>query len=51
MKETIAIVVLVVFVIGGILGTGVYSMRMQHQCTIAGMIAGYDASEIRAICK
>ena len=51
MKEHIIVGVLIMSTIFGIIGTGVYSMRMQHQCTIAGMIAGYDASEIRAICK
>lgn len=28
-----------------------YSNKLTHNCTVAGMIAGYNASEIRAICN
>lgn len=51
MKEQFIFVFGIIVVVGSIVGSAVYNMRLQHHCTIAGMMAGYDASEIRVICR
>lgn len=51
MKEGILACITGLLFIAMMIGVMAYHTQTQHQCTVAGMMAGFDASEIRAVCN
>ena len=51
MKETIVFCATGLLVCGMLFGGMVISSQIQYQCTVAGMMAGFNASEIRTVCN
>ena len=51
MKEGILACITGLLFIAMMIGIAAYHTETQHKCTVSGMMAGYDASEIRAICN
>ena len=51
MKETIVACATGLLIFGMLFAGMALETQTKYQCTIAGMMAGYDASEIRAICN
>ena len=51
MKETFVLCVAGLILFLSLFAVMAYSNKLAHNCTIAGMMAGYTASEIRAICN
>jgi len=51
MKEVILACITGLLVIAMIAGSMVFQAQTQYNCTVAGMMAGFDASEIRAVCN
>ena len=51
MKEGILACITGLLFIVMMIGATVYHSQIQYQCTIAGMMAGFNASEIRTVCN
>ena len=51
MKEGILACTTGLLFIAMMIGVAVYQAQTQYKCTVAGMMAGFDASEIRAVCN
>ena len=51
MKEGILACITGLLFIGMLIGIAAYHSQIQYQCTIAGMMAGFNASEIRTVCN
>jgi len=51
MKEGILACVTGLLLMSMIAGTMVFHAQIQYECTVAGMTAGFDASEIRSACN
>ena len=51
MKEGILACITGLLFIAMLIGVAVYHTQTQYNCTIAGMMAGFDASEIRSVCN
>ena len=51
MKETILACATGLLFFGMMFGGMVIESQIKHNCTIAGMVAEYSASDIRAICN
>lgn len=51
MKEGILACITGLLFIAMLIGVAVYHTQTQHKCTVAGMMAGFDASEIRSVCN
>jgi hypothetical protein len=51
MKEGILACVTGLLFIAMMIGSMVFHTQTQYECTVAGMMAGFDASEIRAVCN
>jgi len=51
MKEGILACVTGLLFIAMMIGVAAYHTHAQYKCTVAGMMAGFDASEIRAVCN
>jgi hypothetical protein len=51
MKETIVLCVAGLLLFGMLFATMVIQNQIQYKCTVAGMMAGFNASEIRAACN
>jgi hypothetical protein len=51
MKEGILACITGLLFIGMLIGVAVYHSQTQYKCTVAGMMAGFDASEIRSVCN
>ena len=51
MKEVILACVTGLLFIAMLIGITAYRTQTQYRCTVAGMMAGFDASEIRSVCN
>jgi hypothetical protein len=51
MKEGILACITGLLFIAMMIGITAYHTQTQYRCTVAGMMAGFDASEIRAVCN
>lgn len=51
MKEAIVFCIAGLLFFGMLFGGMVINSQIQYQCTIAGMMAGFNASEIRTVCN
>ena len=51
MKEVILACITGLLFFALLIGSMVIDNQIKHKCTVSGMMAGYDASEIRAICN
>jgi hypothetical protein len=51
MKETIVACATGLLLFGMLFASMVFDNQTKYKCTVAGMMAGYSASEIRAICN
>lgn len=51
MKETIVACATGLLFFGMLFGGMVIENQIKHKCTIAGMMAGFNASEIRSVCN
>ena len=51
MKEVILACITGLLFIAMLIGAAVYHTQTQYECTVAGMMAGFDASEIRVVCN
>lgn len=51
MKEVILACITGLLFIGMMIGVAAYHTQMQYQCTVAGMMAEFSASEIRSVCN
>jgi hypothetical protein len=51
MKEGILACITVLLFIAMMIGVAAYHTQTQHQCTVAGMMAEFSASEIRSVCN
>ena len=50
MKEVIVVCITVLLFFGMLIGSMSYQNHVQYQCTVAGMMAEFSASEIRSVC-
>lgn len=51
MKEAIVFCITGLLFFGMLFGGMVIENQIKYQCTIAGMMAGFNASEIRTVCN
>jgi hypothetical protein len=51
MKEVILACIPGLLFIAMLIGVMAYHTQTQYECTVAGMMAGFDASEIRSVCN
>jgi hypothetical protein len=51
MKEALLACATGLLFIAMMIGITAYHTQTQYRCTVAGMTAGFDASEIRAVCN